>query len=353
MREAQLAVVAGDGIGPEIMEAALQVFDKAVKRQNLSCTFTKLLAGGAALEVYGEPLPEATIKAAQGANAVLLGAVGDPKWDSVEPEKRPEKAILGLRKALGLYANLRPVEAAFSDEEASPLKKERLEGTDLIIVRELGGGIYYGERQEGDEFASDVEAYSVQEVNRILQLAAQIASRRRKKVTSVDKANVLATSRLWRKAANAVSEEYKDMQWEHMYVDNCAMQLVTNPSRFDVIVTSNLFGDILSDEAAVLTGSIGMMPSASLGAGPSLFEPIHGSAPDIAGQGVANPVGMILSAAFCAEMALEAPGVGGAIRDAVRRVWLQGYRTADTYRLGYTKVSTQELANRIEAELEG
>lgn len=353
MREAQLAIVAGDGIGPEIMDATLQVFNKAAKRQNLSCTFVNLLAGGAALETYDEPLPEATVKAAQGASAVLLGAVGDPKWDSVEPAKRPEKAILGLRKALGLYANLRPVEAAFSDEEASPLKKERLEGTDLIIVRELGGGIYYGERQEGDEFASDMECYSVQEVNRILQLAAQIASRRHKKVTSVDKANVLATSRLWRKAATAASEQYKDLQWEHMYVDNCAMQLVTNPSRFDVVVTNNLFGDILSDEAAVLTGSIGMMPSASLGTGPSLFEPIHGSAPDIAGQGIANPVGMILSAAFCAEMSLEAPGVGGAIRDAVRRVWLQGYRTVDTYRLGYTKVSTQELANRIEAELEG
>lgn len=353
MTQARVAVIAGDGIGPEIMEAALQVFRRAAQQQGLSLITEDLLAGGAALAVHGEPLPAATVAAAQQADAVLLGAVGDPKWDSVEPSKRPEQAILGIRKALRLYANLRPVEAAFADLEASPLKAERLAGTDLVIVRELGGGIYYGERQEGEEEASDMERYSAFEVERIVRLAAQIAARRRKKVTSVDKANVLATSRLWRRTVEKVAAAHTDLTWEHMYVDNCAMQLVTNPAKFDVIVTNNLFGDILSDEAAVLSGSIGMMPSASLGDGPGLFEPIHGSAPDIAGQGVANPVGMILSAAFCAEMSLNAPAVGGAIRNAVRQVWSQGYRTADTYRAGYTKLSTQEMASRIEAALGG
>jgi len=356
MSNKHIVVIPGDGIGEEITAAAVRILTKVAKTSGLNLTFEKQLAGGASLDEYGIPLTESVIKAARQADAILLGAVGGPKWDHVAPELRAEKAILGLRKELGLYANLRPVRVSPALIEFSPLKAEAISGVDILLVRELSGGIYFGEKSEsamvnGIEQASDVEVYSVPEVNRIMHLALQAARLRSKRVVSVDKANVLATSRLWRKAASQVASEYGDIELSHMYVDNCAMQLVLAPKSFDVIVTNNLFGDILSDEAAVLTGSIGMLPSASLGGSTGLYEPIHGSAPDIAGLGLANPVGTILSAAMLLRYSLGAGAAADKIEQAVDRVLGEGYRTADLYRIGSTKVSTDEMAGLIEAKI--
>lgn len=356
MSAKHIVVIPGDGIGEEITSAAVRILDKVAKTSGLTLTFEKQLAGGAAIDEYGIPLPEHTIKAAKAADAVLLGAVGGPKWDNVAPEIRAEKAILGLRKELGLYANLRPVRVSPALADFSPLKPEAISGVDILLVRELSSGIYYGDKCEseivnGVEQASDVEIYTVAEVDRIMQLACKAAQLRRKQVVSVDKANVLATSRLWRRTANQVAKEYADISLSHMYVDNCAMQLVLAPKSFDVIVTNNLFGDILSDEAAVLTGSIGMLPSASLGNGTGLYEPIHGSAPDIAGLGLANPIGTILSAAMLLRHSFGENAAADKIEQAVDRVLAAGYRTADLYKPGSTKVTTEEMASLIEAQI--
>lgn len=351
-----IVVIPGDGIGEEITAAAVAVLRRADHKHSLGLVFETHQAGGAAIDLYGLPLPEPTVAAARQADAILLGAVGGPKWDAVQPELRPEKAILGLRKALGLYANLRPIRVPASLSEYSPLKPEIVSDIDILIVRELTGGIYFGDRCEatvidGVEKAWDIEVYSVPEVSRIVALACQAATLRRGRVVSVDKANVLASSRLWRRTAEQAAKDYAGVALSHMYVDNCAMQLALAPKNFDVIVTSNLFGDILSDEAAVLGGSIGMMPSASLGEGTGLYEPIHGSAPDIAGKGIANPVGAILSAAMLLRHSLTAEAAAVSIERAVDKVLAEGYRTADLYRPGLTKVSTEDMARLIERNI--
>lgn len=351
-----IAIIPGDGIGPEITQAALPILERAAAKQGIALATAHCLAGGAAIDAHGHPLPESTLQTARQSDAVLLGAVGGPKWDSVDPAIRPEKAILGLRKELGLFANLRPVRVSPTIAQYSTLKPEVVTGVDVLIIRELTGGVYFGQRQEAVETggviaAWDTESYSKPEVERIVKFACQAAGGRRRKVVSVDKANVLATSRLWRKTAAEVAAQFPEIELSNMYVDNCAMQLVLAPKAFDVVVTSNLFGDILSDEAAVLTGSIGMLPSASLGAGPGLYEPIHGSAPDIAGQGIANPVGTILSTAMLLRYSLKAEAAAAAVENAVDAVLAEGYRTADLYRPGLTKVSTEEMAKLILAKL--
>lgn len=352
----QIVVIPGDGIGREITDAAILVLKKVAAKHNIELAFREYDAGGAAIDKFGEPLPQATIDAAKAADAVLLGAVGGPKWDGVAPHLRPERAILGLRKALGLFANLRPISVPASLAEYSPLKPELVSGADILIVRELTGGIYFGEKFEAQEVdgvmtAWDKEFYTKPEIERIVELACQAAQKRKGKVTSVDKSNVLASSRLWRKTAHEVAEKYPDVEIGDMYVDNAAMQLASNPKGFDVLVTSNLFGDILSDEAAVIGGSIGMMPSASMGKGTGLYEPIHGSAPDIAGMGIANPVGTILSAAMMLRYSLDENEAALAIEQAVEAVLADGYRTADLYREGMKKASTMEMAEAIAAKI--
>ena len=352
----QIVVIPGDGIGREITDAAILVLKKAAAKHNIELAFSEYDAGGAAIDKFGEPLPQTTIDAAKAADAVLLGAVGGPKWDSVAPHLRPERAILGLRKGLGLFANLRPISVPASLAEYSPLKPELVSGADILIVRELTGGIYFGEKFEAQEVdgvmtAWDKEYYTKPEIERIVELACQAAQKRKGKVTSVDKSNVLASSRLWRKTAHEVAEKYPDVELGDMYVDNAAMQLTSNPKGFDVLVTSNLFGDILSDEAAVIGGSIGMMPSASMGKGTGLYEPIHGSAPDIAGMGIANPVGTILSAAMMLRYSLDENEAAETIEQAVEAVLADGYRTADLYREGMKKASTMEMAEAIAAKI--
>lgn len=348
MNAKKIVIIPGDGIGPEIIAAARLVLDKTARLGGLDLDYTTCLMGGAAFDQCGEPLPEETLAAARGCDAILFGALGGPKWDHI----RPEKSLLTLRKALGLYANLRPVRVPESLAAYSPLKPELVAGVDILIVRELTGGIYFGprcesEQADGVERAWDTEVYSQPEIARIVKVACQAATGRRGRVTSVDKANVLATSRLWRRVATETAAAYGEVQLSHLLVDNCAMQLVLAPKSFDVIVTSNLFGDILSDEAAVVAGSIGLLPSASIGDGPGLYEPIHGSAPDIAGQDLANPIGTILSAALLLRYSLEEPAAAQRIEQAVDAVLAEGYRTADLYRPGLTKVGTAEIASRI------
>ena len=348
----KIVVIPGDGIGKEITDAAVKVLQKIDEKFNLGLEYEYHDAGGTAYDKFGVPLPDSTLEAAKAADAVLFGAVGGDKWDNVDPALRPEKAILGLRKGLGLYANLRPVKVADALIEYSPLKAEIVRGTDTVIVRELVGGIYFGDRCEseqhnGAERAWDLENYSVPEVNRIAKLAFETAKVRRGKVTSVDKANVLATSRLWRRTVAKLAEEYKDIELDNLYVDNCAMQLALRPTQFDVILTGNLFGDILSDEAAVLGGSIGMMPSASIGELTSLYEPIHGSAPDIAGKGIANPIGTILSAAMLLRYSFQEEEAARAIEAACDKALEDGYRTGDLWKEGFKKTNTVEMTEVI------
>ena len=348
----KIVVIPGDGIGEEITSSAVQVLKKIDRKFALGLEFEKQDAGGTAYDKFGTPLPKETIAACKAADSVLFGAVGGDKWDQVDPALRPEKAILGLRKALGLYANLRPVKVSDALVEYSPLKPELVKGVDLVIVRELIGGIYFGEKceseiHEGNERAWDLENYSVPEVDRIGRLAFETAQLRRGKVTSVDKANVLATSRLWRRTITALHKEYNDVELNHLYVDNCSMQLAVRPSQFDVIVTGNLFGDILSDEAAVIGGSIGLMPSASIGECTSLYEPIHGSAPDIAGKGIANPIGTILSAAMLLRYSLQAEAAAQAIEIAVEQVLHHGSRTSDLWKEGFKKADTEKMTEVI------
>ena len=348
----KITVIPGDGIGKEITDSAVEVMKKVAEKFKLDFEYTYKDAGGTAYDKFGTPLPDDTIEACKASDGVLFGAVGGYKWDNVEPALRPEKAILGLRKNLGLYANLRPVKVADALVEYSPLKPEQVKGADLVIVRELIGGIYFGDKCEseehnGSERAWDLENYSVPEVERIAKLAFETAKLRRGKVTSVDKANVLATSRLWRRTVANVAEDYKDIELNNLYVDNCAMQLAVKPTQFDVIVTGNLFGDILSDEAAVVGGSIGMMPSASIGTSTSLYEPIHGSAPDIAGKGIANPMGTILSAAMLLRYSLHEEKAADAIEAAVDKALADGYRTPDLWKEGFTKANTAEITKVI------
>lgn len=352
----KIVVIPGDGIGSEITASAVEVLKKTAEKFSLDLEYIYKDAGGTAYDKFGVPLPEDTLAACKDADGVLFGAVGGDKWDNVDPALRPEKAILGLRKGLGLYANLRPVKVADSLVEYSPLKPELVKGVDLVIVRELVGGIYFGDRcesemKDGVERAWDLENYSTPEVERISRLAFETARIRRGKVTSVDKANVLATSRLWRRTVAKVAEDFSDVELNNMYVDNCAMQLATHPGQFDVIVTGNLFGDILSDEAAVVGGSIGMMPSASIGECTSLFEPIHGSAPDIAGKGIANPVGTVLSAAMLLRYSLHEEEAAQAIEKAVDKALEEGWRTADLWREGFKKASTAEMTKAIIANI--
>ena len=353
----RITLLPGDGIGVEIVAAAVEVMDAVAKKFNLELEYDKQLIGGCAYDATGTPLPEATVASAKASNAVLLGAVGGPKWDNVEPGKRPEKALLGIRKALGLYCNLRPMKVSKYVAHLSPLKIERAAGADLLIVRELTGGIYFGEHNEaamvnGVETASDVELYTRPEVERIARKAFEAAKKRKGKVTSVDKANVLGSSRMWRKIVTQMQkEEFTDVELNHFYVDNCAMQLVLNPAQFDVILTNNIFGDILSDEASVIAGSIGLLPSASLGDGTGMYEPIHGSAPDIAGLGIANPLGTILSAAMMFRYSLNNDAAAQAIEDAVDKVMEKGYRTPDLAVEGLQKVSTCEMGHLVATEI--
>lgn len=356
MSNKHIVIIPGDGIGVEITAAALNVAKAAADKCGFSFSYEIRQAGGAAIDKFGVPLPEATIAACRQADGVLLGAVGGPEWDHVAPELRAEKAILGLRKELGLYANLRPIKVFPALAGQSPLKPELVSSVDILIVRELNGGIYYGDKKEaaiidGVEKASDSEVYSRPEIERIVRMACRAAAGRRGRVMSVDKANVLAASRLWRKVAVEVAQEFPQIELNHMYVDNCAMQLVLNPGSFDVLVTSNLFGDILSDEAAVLSGSIGLLPSASLGDGTGLYEPIHGSAPDIAGKGIANPLGTILSAAMLFRYSLGNSQAAAMMEQAVEQVLADGYRTQDIYQQGFTKVSTEEMGQQVIARL--
>lgn len=348
----KIVVIPGDGIGEEITNSAVAVMKRAAERFSLDLEYEYRDAGGTAYDKFGVPLPDDTLEACKSADGILFGAVGGDKWDNVEPALRPEKAILGLRKGLGLYANLRPVKVADSLTEYSPLKPELVKGVDLVIVRELVGGIYFGEKCEseqhnGAERAWDLENYSVPEVQRIARLAFETAKLRRGVVTSVDKANVLATSRLWRRTVAQVAKEYPEVELKNLYVDNTAMQLAVRPAQFDVILTGNLFGDILSDEAAVIGGSIGMMPSASIGELTSLYEPIHGSAPDIAGKGIANPVGTILSAAMLFRYSLNEEQAAVAIEQAVDKALNRGWRTADLWHEGLKKADTDTMTQAV------
>ena len=348
-----VVVLPGDGIGPEIIAQALRV----LKKLDLKMQFQEAPVGGAGYAAQGDPLPEKTLSLAREADAILFGAVGDPRYDSLERAKRPEQAILGLRKALGLFANLRPARVHPELAAASSLKAEVVAGLDILIVRELTGDIYFGQprgiREAGGmREGFDTMRYSEAEVRRIARVGFEAARKRNKRLCSVDKANVLETSQLWREVLVQEAKSFPDIELSHMYVDNCAMQLVRSPKQFDVIVTGNLFGDILSDEASMLTGSIGMLPSAALDAnGKGLYEPIHGSAPDIAGRGIANPLATILSAAMMLRYSLAQAEAADRIEAAVTRVLRNGLRTADIFTPGMRKVGTQEIGDAVVAAL--
>ena len=359
--KANIAVLPGDGVGPEIVAETVKVLEAVAKRFGHDFAMTVHPVGGAAHDLCGDCLPDATLAACKAADAVLLGAVGGPKWDALPTAERPERrALLTLRSELGLFANLRPAKVWDALKDASPLKDEIVaRGIDLLIVRELTGGAYFGEKGRSDDrkAAYDVTPYSAQEIERVARAAFDAARVRRRKVTSVDKANVLETSRLWRETVSALhATEYADVELEHMYVDNAAMQLVRNPARFDVILTENMFGDILSDEASQITGSIGMLPSASLGVDRGgLYEPIHGSAPDIAGKGIANPLATILSAAMMLRHAFGLAAEADAIEHAVADVLASGVRTADiaSGSVASPTVSTPEMGYAIESAIIG
>ena len=346
-----IALLKGDGIGPEIVDSAVEVLRAVGKKFNHEFEFKSYLIGGIAIDEAGEPLPQSTIDGCLSADSVLLGAVGGPKWDNLGGNVRPEKALLGIRSAMGLFTNLRPAKLYPALKDECPLKAEIVEnGFDIMIVRELTGGIYFGERGYRDgkygEEAFDTEAYSRMEIERIAKVAFETARKRNKKLTSIDKANVLETSRLWRKIVKEIAKDYPDVEVSDMLVDNAAMQLVKNPAQFDVIVTSNMFGDILSDEASQITGSIGMLPSASLGdTKRGLYEPIHGSAPDIAGQNKANPIATILSAAMMLLYSFDLKKESDAIVNAVNKTLEQGFRTFDLTRT--SPLSTTEMTKKI------
>ena len=355
--EKNIAVIHGDGIGPEIVDQAIAVLRRVAERFDHRFTFSEAAMGGCAIDAFGVNLPEESLETCLAADAVLLGAVGGPKWDGVEKNNRPEKALLRLRSALGLYANLRPAQIFPQLADASPLRRGIVQqGIDFVVVRELIGGIYFGEHKteilDGQPVATDVMRYSRDEIRRITRIAFETARKRRRSVTSVDKSNVLDCSRLWKQTVAEVAAEYPDVSLRHMLVDNCAMQIVRTPSQFDVVLTENMFGDILSDEASMITGSVGMIPSASLGEGTrGLYEPIHGSAPDIAGKDLANPIGTILSAAMLLRYSFQMAAEADAVEQAVGRVLDQGFRTADIVSPGETAIGCAEMGARIAAEI--
>lgn len=355
MSEFKIALIRGDGIGPEVVNEAVKVMNKVGEKYGHSFSYTDVLLGGCATDAVGKSYPDGTAEACKACDAILLGAVGGPKWGSTRPaHERPETALLAIRKDLGLYANLRPAALRPALADASPLRGDiTAAGIDLMMVRELTGGVYFGKRDKymtedrGME-ASDLMAYSELEIERIGRRAFELAMMRRKKVTSIDKANVLETSRLWRSVMHRLAEEYPEVAYEDMLVDNCAMQLVRNPGQFDVVVTENMFGDILSDEASMITGSIGLLPSASIGdTAPGLYEPIHGSAPDIAGQNKANPIATILSVAMMFRYSFQLPEEAKAIEEAVDAVLAQGWHTADIAGDADKLVGTTEMGRLI------
>lgn len=353
----RIAIIQGDGIGPEIMTQALAVLDAAAKKSGHSVTYEEAPMGGSAIDRFGVPLPESSLQTCLACDAALLSAVGGPKWDTIDPAIRPEKGLLALRSGMGLYANLRPARLIPQLRSASPLRSDIVDrGIDFLVVRELIGGAYFGEHrtweEDGETAASDLMLYRAHEIRRILRVGFETARKRHSRICSVDKANVLDSSKLWRKLVNELAAEYPDVELKHMYVDNCAMQLIRDPAQFDVIVTENLFGDILSDEASQLTGSIGMLPSASLGDGTrGLYEPIHGSAPDIAGQDLANPIGMILAAAMMLRYSLDMSREADAIEAAVSEVLEAGLRTGDIMEPGMRRVGCREMGAAIASRI--
>ncbi|HXY75365.1 MAG TPA: 3-isopropylmalate dehydrogenase [Steroidobacteraceae bacterium] len=351
---AAIAVLAGDGIGPEVITEGLRCLEAIGSLFGHGFTLTELAFGGDAIERYGDPLPEATLSACRAADAVLLGAIGGPKWSAPDARVRPEAGLLRLRKELGTFANLRPVKVLPALADASTLKREVIEGVDLIFVRELTGGIYFGEKHRDAERASDLCTYSAIEIERIVRVAARLARGRRRKLTSIDKSNVLETSRLWREvSARVIAREFPDVSLEHMLVDAAAMHLIRRPRDFDVLVTENMFGDILTDEASMLAGSLGLLPSASLGAGKSgIYEPIHGSAPDIAGRGIANPYGTILSVALLLRYSLELPSEADTLERAVSAALAAGARTVDIASPAERAVTTEEAGAAVLSRLE-
>ncbi|MEX0685362.1 MAG: 3-isopropylmalate dehydrogenase [Balneolales bacterium] len=351
-----LILLPGDGIGPEVTQEALKVLKAVCENYNIELTTEEFAVGGASLDQFGIPVKDEVIEACKKSDAVLLGAVGGPKWDQNPRDLRPEIALLKLRKELGLFNNLRPVIVYDALLDASSLKPEVIRGVDLLVVRELTGGLYFGQPKDvyevdGQEQGVDTLLYNTSEIERIVRAAFEAAKLRRNKVTSVDKANILATSQLWRKTVDRIHKEYPRVELEHMLVDNCAMQLVRNPSQFDVIVTENMFGDILSDEAAMLTGSIGMLPSASLGEGVGMYEPVHGSAPDIAGQNMANPLAAISSVALMLRHSWNLNEAAEGIESAVKSVLSKGYRCSDMRESASKVLSTSEMGDLIREEL--
>jgi 3-isopropylmalate dehydrogenase len=353
----RIAVLPGDGIGKEVTRGAVEILKTIETRFGHQFEFEFGIIGGTAIDQKGTPLPDETLAICRESDAILLGAVGGPKWDRNPAHLRPEKGLLQIRKEMNLFANLRPVKFYDSLIDSSPLKKEVIQGVDLLIVRELTGGLYFGKPsgrmvENGEEKVVDTLLYKKEEIKRIVKAAFELARKRKKKVTSVDKANVLESSRMWREIAEEVAQEFPDVTLEHMLVDNAAMQLIRSPQQFDVIVTENMFGDILSDEASMLSGSLGMLPSASLStSGPSLYEPIHGSAPDIAGQNKANPIATILSAAMMLRLSFGLSEEADAIEKAVQQVLAAGLRTADIAQKGQRVVSTDEMVNEIKATI--
>lgn len=354
MTQYRITLLSGDGIGPEIMAVAVDVLKVVGRRFDLQFEFQEALMGGVAIDATGEPLPAATVETCKASDAVLLAAIGAPQYDTLPRHLRPETGLLGIRAALGLFANLRPAKILPQLIDASSLKREVVEGVDIMVVRELTGGIYFGQpkgifaTESGEKRGVNTMAYTEMEIDRIGRLAFETARKRSKKLCSVDKANVLDVSQLWRDRITALSADYPDVELSHMYVDNAAMQLVRNPRQFDTIVTGNLFGDILSDEAAMLTGSIGMLPSASVGSGnPGLFEPVHGSAPDIAGQDKANPIAQVLSAAMMLKYGLNQPAASDRIEQAVMKVLDDGKRTGDIMSEGMTAVGCKAMGEAI------
>ncbi len=357
VRSYKIAVFPGDGIGKEIVPQALRVLNRVASKFDINIKTEEALIGGSAIDEFGIPLPEDALNLARNSDAVLLGAVGGPKWEGLDYSIRPERALLGLREKLGLYGNLRPVKLFSALVDASTLKREVIDGIDIMVIRELTGGIYFGqprgvEKVNGEERGINTEVYTTSEIERIARLAFEVARGRNNKVCSVDKANVLESSELWRRIVNDMHKGYKDVELSHMYVDNCSMQLIRNPRQFDVVLTTNMFGDILSDEAAMLTGSIGMLPSASIGGKVAMYEPIHGSAPDIAGQNKANPIATILSVGMMFKYSFKLDEGFSIIDNAVTRLLDQGYRTPDIYSPGNKLAGTKEITDLILNELE-
>jgi 3-isopropylmalate dehydrogenase len=354
----RIAVLPGDGIGQEVTPEAQRVLAVVGKAMGAYFEFEAALVGGAAIDATGQPLPPATLTLCRQSQAILFGAVGGPKWDGAAHEARPERGLLGLRKELDLYANLRPARCFPMLVDASPLKRSVVEGTDLMVIRELTGGLYFGEPRGVETFADggaraiNTMAYTSREIERVARIGFEVARKRSRRLTSVDKANVLVVSQLWREVVSRVASEFPDVTLDHVLVDNCAMALVQRPTQFDTIVTENTFGDILSDEAAILAGSMGMLPSASLGGGVGLYEPVHGTAPDIAGKGIANPIAAILSAAMLLRYSLNLPHDAARVEQAVLRALEKGYRTGDIRAPGGPVVGTREMGDAIVRELE-